>query len=436
MASVALEMDLPDGVVVASYERVAGGHGFEVHWPLPERCRCDRCGHEEKAYLEFKDTVQVIRDLDLWGQPSFWVYRPGFQRCGRCHHRQHLVPPFKRKDVSYTYRFEEYVLRLLIGSNEEEVARRVGISAETVAHIVGKQLADAKDKDIDPSRVITDVGLDEVSLKKRHKLYVTLLTDLSDPKRPQILAVAKGRDEEAGRECLLKLTAEQRQQVLTYRVDMGASYNKVGKDLLPKAKAVIDRFHVAQKFGEVVDAERKKITWAYKAKLTTQERKEFRSLMWEFRRDPKDASLEDKAKLEALFVKLPQLRKLHRARVRFKEIFDTAPNRKKAARALCELHMQVLDDHLDLEDFFQTYENWQEEILNYFDERQTSATVEGINNKARVITKRAYGLKLASSLWTRLILDLNRVAEAIGHTIAEIKSIVAGFREVFGPFCT
>ena len=98
--------------------------------------------------------------------------------------------------------------------------------------------------------------------------------------------------------------------------------------------------------------------------------------------------------------------------------------------------MQVLDDHLDLEDFFQTYENWQEEILNYFDERQTSATVEGINNKARVITKRAYGLKLASSLWTRLILDLNRVAEAIGHTIAEIKSIVAGFREVFGPFCT
>ena len=49
--------------------------------------------------------------------------------------------------------------------------------------------------------------------------------------------------------------------------------------------------------------------------------------------------------------------------------------------------MQVLDDHLDLEDFFQTYENWQEEILNYFDERQTSATVEGINNKARVITK-------------------------------------------------
>jgi transposase len=35
--------------------------------------------------------------------------------------------------------------------------------------------------------------------------------------------------------------------------------------------------------------------------------------------------------------------------------------------------------------------------------------VEGINNKARVITKRSYGLKSAESLGTRLILDLGNV---------------------------
>ena len=69
--------------------------------------------------------------------------------------------------------------------------------------------------------------------------------------------------------------------------------------------------------------------------------------MWEFRRDPKDTSPEDKAKLEALFAKLPQLRKLHQARVRFKQIFDTAPNRKKAARQLCDLHLQIMDDGLE-----------------------------------------------------------------------------------------
>src|SRR5262249_31832494 len=153
-----------------------------------------------------------------------WIYQTAFHRCPWCHHRQHLIPPFKRKDTSYTYRFEQVVLRSLIGSNEEEVARRLGISAETVGLIVRNQLADAKAKQVDPQRVIRDVGIDELSLKKRHKLYVTLLTDLSNPDRPEVLAGASGRDEGAGRQCLEKLSAEQRRQVQTYRADMGQPF--------------------------------------------------------------------------------------------------------------------------------------------------------------------------------------------------------------------
>lgn len=86
--------------------------------------------------------------------------------------------------------------------------------------------------------------------------------------------------------------------------------------------------------------------------------------------------------------------------------------------------------------FVMTYERWQDGILNYFDGRHTSGPVEGINNKARVITKRAYGLKSASSLWTRLVLDLNLAADAIGQTIAEIHAIADAFRPVFSAACT
>jgi transposase len=258
MATMTIDLDLPPGITVTGYQRCGDGHGFEVSWPLPARCRCDRCGHEDNAALEFKDTVQVVRDLDLWGQPSFWVYAPAFHRCAWCHHRQWLIPPFKRKDTSYTYRFEQHVLRLLIGSNEEEVARRLGLSAETVGLIVRNQLADARAKEVDPRRVITDVGIDELSLKKRHKLYATLLTDLSDPERPEVLAVASGRDEAAARQCLEKLGEPQRQQVQTYRADMAAAFHNACRELLPKAKPVVDRFHVAKKFNEAIDGRRKK----------------------------------------------------------------------------------------------------------------------------------------------------------------------------------
>jgi hypothetical protein len=76
MATVTIDTDLPPGVTVTHYERVGDGHGFEVSWPLPDRCRCDACHREEPAQLEFKDAAQVVRDLDIWGQPSFWVRRP------------------------------------------------------------------------------------------------------------------------------------------------------------------------------------------------------------------------------------------------------------------------------------------------------------------------------------------------------------------------
>jgi len=256
MASITLELDLPEGVTVVSYHRHEDAHALEVAWPLPETCTCERCGHCGPARFEWKDEVRVVRDLDLWNQPCYWIYQIGYQRCPQCFFRQHLLPPFKRKDTSYTCRFEEQVLRLLIGSTEEEVARRLGISAETVARIVQYQISAAKT--IDPERVITDLGMDELSLKKRHRLYATLMTDLSDPARPQILAIAKGKDEQAALTCLAKLSAAQQAKVKTFRVDMGAAFGKACKAKLKNAKAVVDRFHVAQKFNDAIDAERKK----------------------------------------------------------------------------------------------------------------------------------------------------------------------------------
>jgi transposase len=158
--------------------------------------------------------------------------------------------------------------------------------------------------------------------------------------------------------------------------------------------------------------------------------------MWEFRRDPQDLTPEDQGKLEGLFRKLPRLRKLYEIRVRFKKIFDRCKHRRQAHRALIGLFLDMVEDFPELESFIRTFEAWDEEILNYFDARQTSAAVEGINNKARVIVKRCYGLKAAASLWTRLILDLNRAGEVVSYTLGQVQELVAGFRLLFAPGCT
>ena len=181
----------------------------------------------------------------------------------------------------------------------------------------------------------------------------------------------------------------------------------------------------------------KKITRGYKKKLTKAERKEFRSRMWEFRRDPSSLTAEEKAKLEALFEKLPELRQLYELRLEFKRIFDETQDRREAELALTAWIVKLLQAFPEMDKtFVKTYERWQEGILNYFDGRHTSGAVEGINNKARVITKRAYGLKSASSLWTRLVLDLNLAAEAVGQTIEAIRETATAFRPIFSAACT
>ena len=329
-ASVTIELDLPDGVEIREYQRHGDGHAFHVAWPPPDRCRCDGCTQEGPTRLDCKATFYVVRDLDLWGQPSFWVYQPPLHHCPHCGRRQHLLPPFKRRDVTYTYRFERHVLACLIGSTEEEVAQRLRISAETVALIVTNQIADQEAKQVAPGRVIRRIGLDEISLKKRHKLYATILTDLTDPTRPEVLAVAAGRDRAAAETCLRKLSEAQRQAVATHCPDMSPAYLSACADRLPNSQSVIDRFHVAKNLGEVADALRKSDA---RLQAGTEQGAAEAIPGADVGVPPSAADLmaEPAEALEALFQEVPALRVIYQLRWKLTGIFDEAADRGTAA---------------------------------------------------------------------------------------------------------
>lgn len=254
--NVEVELDFPDGVAIQGYERHEGAHVFEIGFDLPERCTCGKCRQEAETNLRYKSDVLAIRDLDLYGQPSFWVYQPPMHQCPKCRQRTQIPVPFKRPYVTYTRRFEQYVLESLVGSSVQDVASRLGASAEMVESILERQLED--DREIPATTRILSIGMDELSLKKRHKLYVTVMSDLTDPAHPRVLAVAKGRDRAAAEECLKKLTPEQRAAVRSHRTDMSAVYPHICGEWLPNSQVVIDRFHVAKKLGEITDRVRKK----------------------------------------------------------------------------------------------------------------------------------------------------------------------------------
>ena len=161
--------------------------------------------------------------------------------------------------------------------------------------------------------------------------------------------------------------------------------------------------------------------------------------MWAFRKRPDDLTEKQQAELDELFAAIPDLELIYHFRWNVTSIFDTATSREDAASQL-ELLRNALSvddsDQAELLDFFKTYDSHRDGILAYFDERKTSGPVEGLNNKARVITKRCYGVKSPQTLWSRLCLDVNLAASTISFTVANIHDIANQIRDVFLGYYT
>jgi len=154
--------------------------------------------------------------------------------------------------------------------------------------------------------------------------------------------------------------------------------------------------------------------------------------MWEFRRRPQDLESTAAQALETLFAALPELRGVYDLRWELTRIFEEAPDRATAATAIEDWRQRAEQSGLDWRPFLAMYDRHREGILAYFTERQTSGPVEGLNNKARVIVKRSYGLKSCDTLWTRLILDVNWAREKLGLTIERVRHAA---HSIWRAFC-
>jgi transposase len=175
------------------------------------------------------------------------------------------------------------------------------------------------------------------------------------------------------------------------------------------------------------------VTRDYQRTLDKERRKQFKARMWEFRRRPQDLTAEQRAALEGLSQEVPALRPIHELRWGLTAIFDSAADRQAAEAAIAAWRQRAEASGLDWGPFVGLYDRHRDGILAYFQDRYSSGPVEGLNNKARVILKRSYGLKSCESLWTRLILDVNWVRERVGRTITAVHGLA---NRIWTAFCS
>jgi transposase len=93
---------------------------------------------------------------------------------------------------------------------------------------------------------------------------------------------------------------------------------------------------------------------------------------------------------------------------RFRSIFEHITDREQAERFLsawlCEVKQLGCSK---LASFIKTFERWWDAILNYFNQRITNGTVEGINNRVKLIKRRAYGYRNVTNFRNRVVAEIN-----------------------------
>ena len=115
----------------------------------------------------------------------------------------------------------------------------------------------------------------------------------------------------------------------------------------------------------------------------------------------------ERERLDGLLAHSPDLRQAYTLREQLTTIFDTARSKKDGLRRIGFWRKRVEKSGLNcFDDFLRLLDAWLDLIANYFVDRQTSAFVEGLNNKLKVLKRRCYGLRNVVRLFQCLTLDL------------------------------
>jgi len=344
---------------------------------------CPRC--RQMSMMVHDEKERCVRDLDIWGKCTFLHFSRRRFDCERCGvpftERLPSIDPQRR----HTRRFEQHIYRQCLRSSCKGVAQDNWLHQTTVKGIFKRWAKrTVRLKGPRPVRVL---GIDEIALKKRHKQYALVLSDLE---QRCVIAVLPERSKERLEAWLDQLSAAERQAIQVVSIDMWEPYRQAIRTKLPQAQLVADRFHVMKQLNERLTQMRRSIQ--KRADEATQQ--VLKGSRWLLVKNRDELTRDEEAQLQEILAVCPELCTLYLLKEEFRTICDKINDRPQAERFL-RAWMWKAERTGDrfLGKFVNTLRNWWSEILNYFDERVTNGFVEGMNRAIRVIINRAYGYR-------------------------------------------
>jgi transposase len=344
---------------------------------------CPRCG--TISHNIHDDEKRAVRHLDIWGKKCVIHFLSRRFKCDQCGQpfteNLAFVDPHRRQTIA----FEHHIYESCISSNRKRVAIREGLSQSTVRDIFNRWTQYKINRS---GNILTRVlGIDEISLKKRHKQYALVISDIG---RKCILAVLPARDKAVLEMWINGLTEQQKKAIRFASIDMWRPYHQAIRNKIPHAKIVVDRFHVMKQLNGRLTQIRRRIQHNGDEEIKSI----LKGSRWVLVRNRSDLSSEEERHLREILDLCSELRTLYLLKEMFRQIFEKVNDREKAARFLSAWKLKAKHTgNKFLIKFVNTLENWWKEILNYFIERVTNGFVEGLNGAIRCIIRRAFGYR-------------------------------------------
>jgi transposase len=371
------------GFRVIAVKRVPDGLEAEIASDRRFFPRCSGCGR--LARYRDKRPARRFRHVPLWGIGVHLVYAPRRVICGCCGGVHVEALPWVSGKRQFTRALMVTLATWARVLTWQQVASLFHCAWSTVAAAVDEAVAYGLiNQDLTG---ITHIGIDEISRKRGH-VYVTNVYDL---RRRRLLWSGEGRAKET-LEAFFNWFGEERTAKLEgVCCDMWQPYIDVVKAKAPKAILVFDKFHIVQHLSKAVDQIRRD--------EIREKGKEHKELMSKTRyiwlKNPWNLTEKQQARLSELeHLNL----KINRAYL-LKEAFQGFWDYRRlpwAKRYLDRWFWWATHSRLQpMRDFAWMLRRHEDDLMNYFRIPIHNGTVEGLNNKAKVISHKAYGFRTA-----------------------------------------
>lgn len=344
----------------------------------PDETQILICTHCGSVGVKFKKHSVRLRDVvDIPSQGRRVLLRVKHRRyeCTECGATFYELLNGIDSCAKITNRLRDYIMEKAIKRTYEEVGEEVGLTGQTVKRYFQEVIAQVSiGKTLKAPKVL---GIDEVFVRKRARGVFT------DIEKGELMDMLPDDTKPTMRAFILSLEGYENIEAVT--MDMKPAYRLIVEDVLPNAKAIIDRFHVIQAANRTLSL--------YFNSIKRKATKEDRVYLWGMRKilfmgkeklDEKQIGLRD-----ICFLRYPILKTGYWLKEDLRDVYK-ATTVKEANELFWYWEESVPKELTHFVKLKNKVNRCKKELINYFrfpDKRYSNALTESLNRPTKDLVR-------------------------------------------------